>query len=59
VRGVLEGFSVAFAAAAVICLLFAVAGMVGGHQSEVRGYLLRVGAVVCFGVAVALNVLAH
>jgi hypothetical protein len=57
--GVLEAVSILFAVAAVACMVVAIAGMVGGHQSDRTGYLLRVGAVVCFGAAVALNVAAH
>jgi hypothetical protein len=56
---ILRVLSVLFAAAAVGCLVMAIAGMVTGSQSDSRGYLLRVGAVACFGAAVALNVVAH
>ena len=51
--------SVLFASGAVVCLGFAIAGMVTGGQSPRTGYLLRVGALACFGAAVVLNVIAH
>ena len=35
----------------------AIAMMVRGDQDERRGYVLRISAVVCFGLAVLLNVL--
>ncbi len=55
----LRVLAVAFASGALLCLGFAVAGMVTGGQSARTGYLLRVGALACFGAAVALNVIAH
>jgi hypothetical protein len=58
-RGVLEALSILLAVAAVACMVLAIAGMVSGRQSDRTGYLLRVGAVACFGAAVALNVAAH
>jgi hypothetical protein len=51
--------SVLFAIAAVVAMVIAIAGMVRGDQSPARGWLLRTGALVCFGTAVALNVAAH
>lgn len=51
--------AVLLASGAMVCLGFAVAGMVTGHQSPRAGYLLRVGALACFGAAVVLNVIAH
>ena len=51
--------SVLFALVAVVAMLFAIAGMVRGDQSPGRGWLLRVIALACFGVTVALNVAAH
>ncbi|HEX8976526.1 MAG TPA: hypothetical protein VF781_08440 [Solirubrobacteraceae bacterium] len=51
--------SVLFATGALICLGYAIAGMVNHRQSALTGYLLRVGALACFAIAVALNVVAH
>lgn len=51
--------SVLFATGALICLGYAIAGMVSHRQSPLAGYLLRVGALACFGIAVVLNVIAH
>ncbi len=56
---VLRALSAALAAMAVGCMIAAIAGMVSGRQSPRAGWLLRAGAVVCFGVTVALNVAAH
>jgi hypothetical protein len=56
---VLRVLSVLFAILAVGCMIVATAGMVTGRQRAGAGWLLRAGAVVCFGVAVALNVAAH
>lgn len=55
----LRVISVAFASAAMVCLGFAVAGMVTHRQSPLTGYWLRVGALACFAAAVVLNVIAH
>jgi hypothetical protein len=55
----LRVMSVALASAAMVCLGFAIAGMITHRQSPLAGYLLRVGALACFGAAVALNVIAH
>jgi hypothetical protein len=51
--------SVLFAVIAAGCLLFALAGMVAGRETAQRGFLLRAAAVLCFGLAVVLNVIAH
>ena len=56
---VLRALSIAFALAAVVCMGAAIAGMVNGRQSPRAGYLLRLGALVCFAATVALNVAAH
>jgi hypothetical protein len=56
---VLRALSVVLAAAAVVCMILAIAGMVTDNQSARTGFVLRVAAVVCFGGAVALNVAAH
>ena len=55
----LRVLSVLFATAAAGCMVVAIAGMVTGRQSARTGFLLRAGAVVCFGIAVALNAAAH
>ncbi|MEA2214357.1 MAG: hypothetical protein QOF83_4305 [Solirubrobacteraceae bacterium] len=55
----LRVISVLFASAAMVCLGFAIAGMINHRQSPLTGYLLRVGALACFGAAVAFNVVAH
>jgi hypothetical protein len=44
---------------AVICIGLAIADMVRGADVGPRGWLLRAGAVVCFGTAVLLNVIAR
>jgi hypothetical protein len=56
---VLRALSALFAAAAVICMIVAIAGMVTGREGPRRGWVLRAAALVSFGVAVALNVAAH
>jgi hypothetical protein len=55
----LRVLSVVFASGALICMGYAIAGMVNHRQSPLTGYLLRLGALVCFAIAVALNVIAH
>jgi hypothetical protein len=55
----LRVLSVVFASGALVCMSFAIAGMVNHRQSPVTGYLLRLGALVCFAIAVVLNVIAH
>jgi hypothetical protein len=44
---------------AVGCMAVAIVGMVTGRPGDRAGWALRAGAVVCFGIAVALNVAAH
>jgi hypothetical protein len=41
---------------AVACMSLAIVGMVTGRPSDRTGVFLRIGAVVCFGGAVALTV---
>ena len=53
----LQALSIVFALAAVTCMAFAIAAMVRGHAGERGGYALRLAAVICFAVAVVLNVL--
>jgi membrane-anchored protein YejM (alkaline phosphatase superfamily) len=55
----LRALAAAFALIAVLCMVFATAGMVTGRQSARAGTLIRLAAVVCFVIAVALNVAAH
>ena len=53
----LQALAIVFALAAVLCIAAAIVLLVGQDPNERRGYALRVGAVVCFGIAVLLNVL--
>jgi hypothetical protein len=48
-----------FALVAVVCMTVAIVGMATGRPSDRAGWLIRVAAVVCFGVAVVLNIAAH
>jgi hypothetical protein len=54
---VLHALSILFAVIAAGCIFVAIAMMVRGDQDERRGYVVRLVAVVCFGLAVLLNVL--
>jgi hypothetical protein len=47
------------ALAAIVCMSVALVGMVTGRPGDRAGTWLRIGAVVLFGAAVALNVAAH
>lgn len=55
----LRVLSVLFATIAILCMGAAIAGMITERQGPWKGWWLRTGAVVCFGIAVALNVVAH
>ncbi len=55
----LRTFSVLFALVAVVGMIFATAGMVTGRQGALTGWAVRTVAVLCFAVAVILNVAAH
>jgi hypothetical protein len=44
---------------AVGCMSMAIVGMVTGRPGDRAGWALRAAAVLCFGIAVALNVIAH
>jgi hypothetical protein len=56
---VLHVLAILFAVIAVVCMVIAVAGMVTDRPSARAGFLIRVAALLCFVVAVVLNVLAH
>ena len=55
----LRALSIVFALAAACLMVIAIAGMVNERQSDRTGWRLRAAAVLCFGIAVALNVVAH
>jgi hypothetical protein len=55
----LRVLAVLFGLAAVVCMVVAVAGMVTGRPGDRAGWALRAAAVICFGIAVAVNVAAH
>jgi hypothetical protein len=44
---------------AVGCMSLAIIGMVTGRPGDRAGFALRAAAVLCFALAVVLNVLAH
>jgi VIT1/CCC1 family predicted Fe2+/Mn2+ transporter len=48
-----------FALVAVALMSLAIVGMVTGKTSERGGWVVRVLALVCFAIAVVLNVIAH
>jgi len=53
----LQALAIVLALAAATCIFVTIAMMVRGDQDERRGYVVRVVAIVCFGIAVLLNVL--
>jgi hypothetical protein len=55
----LHTLAILFALIAVGCMIAAIAGMVTGRPSDRMGWLIRVAAVLCFVIAVVLNVAAH
>ena len=55
----LRALAIVFALAAACCMVLAIAGMVTERQSERTGWRLRAVAVLCFAIAVVLNVIAH
>jgi hypothetical protein len=55
----LRALAVLFALIAVGCMIAAIIGMVTGRPGDRMGWLVRVAAVVCFVIAVVLNVAAH
>lgn len=48
-----------FALIAVIFMTVAIVGMVTGRPGDRAGLVVRAGAVLCFVIAVVLNVAAH
>jgi hypothetical protein len=48
-----------FALVAVACITVAIVGMVTGRPGDRAGLALRAAAVLCFVIAVVLNVAAH
>jgi hypothetical protein len=54
-----RALAVVFALIAVVCLIVAIAGMVTGRPGDRAGFAIRAAALVCFVIAVALNVAAH
>jgi hypothetical protein len=54
-----RALAVFFALVAVVCMIVAIAGMVTGRPSDRMGFAIRLLALVCFGLAVALNVAAR
>lgn len=55
----MRALAVIFAAVAVICMILAIAGIVTGRPGDRAGYAVRVIAVVCFAIAVVLNIVAR
>ena len=55
----MRALAAVFALIAVACMSVAIIGMVTGRPGDRAGWLLRLGAVVSFAAAVALNVAAH
>jgi hypothetical protein len=54
-----RSLAVVFALIAVVCLIVAIAGMVTGRPGDRAGFAIRAAALLCFVIAVALNVAAH
>lgn len=52
----MRALAIVFAAAAVVLMVVAVAGMVTGRPSDRAGLLVRAGALILFCGAVALSV---
>jgi hypothetical protein len=55
----LRALAAVFALIAVACMSLALVGMVTGRPGARAGGLIRALAVLCFAVAVILNVSAH
>ncbi|MGI8411961.1 MAG: hypothetical protein ACR2LV_04145 [Solirubrobacteraceae bacterium] len=56
---VLHALAVLFALIAIGAMVSAIAGMLSGRVSARRGALIRAAAVLCFVVAVVLNVVSR
>jgi hypothetical protein len=54
-----RALAVVFALVAVVCMTVAIAGMVTGRPGDRAGFFIRAAALLCFVIAVALNVAAH
>jgi hypothetical protein len=59
VNDALRALAVAFAAVAVGCMIAAIWGMVTGRPGARMGWVLRALALLCFAIAVVLNMIAH
>jgi hypothetical protein len=55
----LHALSLILALVAVACMSVAIVGIVTGRPGDRAGWALRAGAVLCFGLAVLCNILAH
>jgi hypothetical protein len=55
----LRAVAAVFALIAVVCITVAIVGMVTGRPGDRAGVLIRAAAVVCFAIAVVLNIAAH
>lgn len=55
----LHALAVLFALIAIGAMVSAIAGMLSGRVSARRGALIRAAAVLCFVVAVVLNVVSR
>ncbi len=55
----MRALAVFFAAVAVICMILAIAGMVTGRPGDRAGFAIRAIAVLCFAIAVVLNIVAR
>jgi hypothetical protein len=48
-----------FALVAIVCMTVAIVGMATGRPGDRAGWLIRMAAVLCFAIAVVLNIAAH
>jgi hypothetical protein len=55
----LRALAALLALGAIVCMSLALVGMVTGRPGDRAGTWLRIGAVMLFGAAVALNVASH
>jgi hypothetical protein len=56
---VLRVVAAVFALIAVACMSLAIVGMVTGRPGYRAGWVIRVGALLSFAIAVVFNVVAH